>query len=269
MQNQFLINGKPEDSISPLDRGFSYGDGVFRTLPIRGGIPVAWERHYRKLSEDCNALGIVCPAEEVLLADMERLSGEKRDSVIKIIVTRGEGERGYTLPALAKPNRIVLCSPLPSYPVRNNAFGVRLHLCRLQLSSQPLLAGIKHLNRLENVLARTEWHDPEIAEGLLRDQSGNVIECTMSNIFIRQGNRLVTPDLGKCGVAGVTREIIMETAGQQGYEVAAETFSLDDLLQAEEVVICNSLIGVWQVRQLDEHQWPAGTLAEKLRLLLE
>jgi 4-amino-4-deoxychorismate lyase len=268
MRIHHLINGKPDAYLTPLDRGFAYGDGVFRTLPVKKGMPLSWRRHYRKLNDDCNALAIVCPSEDLLLSDIEHLCPDKDDCVLKIVVTRGESARGYALPPLAQPNRIVSRSAFPSYPAQNFKEGVSLHLCRLRLSSQPLLAGIKHLNKLENVLARMEWRDPDIADGLLLDQSGQVIECTMSNLFVRHGNRLATPDLGQCGVAGVTRDRIVELAPGLGYEVVTTSFDLETLLAGDEVIICNSLIGVWQVRQIAEHRWPAGSLAEKLRPLL-
>lgn len=267
-QHQFLINGKPDAALTPLDRGFAYGDGVFRTMPVRQGQPIGWRRHYRKLNDDCNALSIVCPSEELLLSDIERLASQE-DCVIKIVVTRGESARGYAVPPLAQPSRSVMKSSLPSYPHHYATEGVRLHLCKLRLGAQPRLAGIKHLNRLENVLARMEWRDKQIADGLLMDMAGNVIECTMSNIFMRQGQHIVTPDLSQCGVSGVTRERLIELLPSLGYTVEAAAFGLDALLQADEVIICNSLFGIWQVRQLESHTWQAGKLAEQLRPLLQ
>lgn len=268
MHIQYLVNGKPDGCLTPFDRGFAYGDGVFRTMQLLQGRAISWQQHYRKLRDDCNTLGIVCPAEDILLSDIAHLCSDNSDCVIKIVVTRGESTRGYAVPPLAQPLRIVSRSVFPSYPSQNVTQGVSLFLCRLRLSSQPLLAGIKHLNRLENVLARMEWNDPEFADGLLRDQADNVIECTMSNLFVQHGNRLITPDLGQCGVAGITRDRIMEVATNIGYEVSIENFKLDALLAADEVVICNSLIGVWQVRQLEERRWPVGSTAKKLRPLL-
>ncbi|HQR51072.1 MAG TPA: aminodeoxychorismate lyase [Methylophilaceae bacterium] len=268
MQNQFLINGR-HDGLTPLDRGFAYGDGVFRTLPVYRGHPHCWERHYHRLSDDCNALGIVCPPAELLLGDITRLCGDDEDAAFKIIVTRGNGMRGYAVPPLAQPNRVLLKSGLPIWPESNFSYGVSLHLCQLALSSQPRLAGIKHLNRLENVLARMEWTDANIADGLLLDIAGNVIECTMSNVFIRQNDILLTPDLTQCGVAGVTRQRIVELATTLGFEVRVCSFKLDSLLSADEVVLCNSLFGAWQVRELAGKTWPAGELASRLRTLLK
>lgn len=269
MQNSFLINGGFDACLTPLDRGFAYGDGVFRTMRVCRGLPVEWDRHYRKLHGDCAALGIDCPAADLLLADIGRLCHEDDEIVIKIVITRGEGARGYAIPSPAQANRVLIKAVLPSYPPQHFSEGVRLHLCQLRLALQPRLAGIKHLNRLENVLARAEWNDPQVADGLLLDMTGNVIECTMSNLFLRTGNRLATPDLSQCGVAGITRERIIELAPQLGYQVMVGAFGLQQLQQCDEMIICNSLYGVWQVRHLEDKKWPAGALAEQLRALLK
>jgi 4-amino-4-deoxychorismate lyase len=269
MQNQFLINGRREACLTPLDRGLAYGDGVFRTFLLRRGAVHCWTQHYRRLSDDCNALGIVCPPASVLLADVASLCDPVEQAVLKIIVTRGEGARGYAVAALSQPNRMLVKSALPVYPDQHFNEGVRLHLCQLRLARQPRLAGIKHLNRLENVLARMEWVDTQIADGLLLDSEGLVVECTMSNLFIRRGKILLTPDLSRCGVAGVTRQRIIDSGSELGYTVNIADFDLSALLAADEVIICNSLYGAWQVRALHDTVWPAGALAAALRNRLE
>jgi 4-amino-4-deoxychorismate lyase len=265
MQNFFLIDGRPEGVISPYDRGFSYGDGVFRTLPVRHGQPDQWERHYAKLKTDCDALGIACPLDSALLSDIAVLFADQTDGVAKVVVTRGEGVRGYAITADAAPRRVVMRSARREYPASYRIEGVDLHLCSLRLAPQPRLAGIKHLNRLENVLARAEWSSPDIAEGLLLDQDGYVIEGTMSNLFLRSGSLLRTPDLKRCGVAGVTRDRILDLASQQGLRSEIADITLDELKSADEVVICNSIIGVWQVRSLGEHRWQGRGLAQQLQ----
>ncbi|MCX7627602.1 MAG: aminodeoxychorismate lyase [Methylophilaceae bacterium] len=266
--HSYLINGRHESLITPFDRGLAYGDGVFRTLPVYAGQPHCWLRHYRHLEEDCNALGIVCPSAALLREDITKLVDEKEDAVVKIIITRGESERGYAVPPLAQPTRIVSKAALPRYPEKFFKEGVALHLCEIRLARQPRLAGIKHLNRLENVLARMEWVDPQIADGLLLDEDGMVIECCMSNLFVRYGNLLLTPDLSFCGVAGVTRERILELAGRMDFDTRICHLRLPDLLKAEELLICNSLYGAWQVRRLVDRVWPRSTLAARLRSLL-
>lgn len=266
---QFLINGHSETMLSPIDRGFAYGDGVFRTLRVKQGVPDSWALHYKKLVEDCNGLGIVCPSAELLLTDIERLFLPTEEAVAKIIITRGEGARGYALPALAQPTRVVIKASFPDYPKTNFNEGVQLHLCRLRLSHQPRLAGIKHLNRLENVMARMEWTDGAIADGLLLDGKGRAIECTMSNLFARFGKMLVTPDLSNCGVAGITRQRILEAIPQLGYLPKVSHIPLAKLMQADEIITCNSLYGAWQVIALDAQKWQPQGLATQLRNLLQ
>jgi 4-amino-4-deoxychorismate lyase len=264
-----LVNGLQSENIRVFDRGLTYGDGVFRTLLVRAGHPLCWTRHYDKLYADCAALDIVCPPEDILAAEMVKLIEGAPDCVLKIIVTRGESQRGYAIPEHMEPTRILMASPSPQYPANYLMEGVRLHLCSIRLAIQPLLAGIKHLNRLENVLARREWNTTEIAEGLMLDMDGNVIEGTMSNLFLLKGKTLHTPDLGRCGVAGVVRERIMDLAGRLGMTVRVENLPLARVYDADEVVICNSVIGVWQVRELAGKTWPAGRLAARLRSLLD
>lgn len=261
----YLVNGRRDGGLTPYDRGFAYGDGVFRTLPVYGGKAQCWQRHYLRLQSDCNALGIVCPAEEVLRDDVMRLLEPGDDAVIKITITRGESARGYAVPPLAQPTRVVSKASLPQYLESHFSEGVALHLCETRLARQPRLAGIKHLNRLENVLARMEWVDTQLADGLMLDEGGEVIEATMSNLFVRTGSRIATPDLSRCGVAGVTRDRILELAPQLGYTTEIRHLRLPELMDADEVIICNSLYGAWQVRRLASHTWPLDVLAARLR----
>jgi 4-amino-4-deoxychorismate lyase len=269
----YLINGDFNQAISPWDRGFSYGDGVFRTMLIRGGMPVDWPLNYQKLVIDCAAIGIVCPSAELLISDFVQLfSIEDIDSnqlaVVKIIITRGEGERGYNPPAVITPTRVVIKSAMPEYAEKSYTAGVDLHVCDTRLAPQIKLAGIKHLNRLENVLARMEWRDESIFDGLLLDYQGNVIECTMSNIFARFDTTLVTPDLSQCGVAGVTRQRIIALAAVLNLTIDVAQLPLSRLLQADEVIICNSLYGAFQVNKIGNTTWPQLALAKTFRNLL-
>lgn len=266
---QCLINGRSDLLLSPFDRGLAYGDGVFRTMPVKHGVVDHWDLHYNKLFSDCHALGIVCPSAEVLAGDIKHLFASDELAVAKIMVTRGEGERGYALPALAQPTRLLIKSAYPNYAAENFNQGVDLHLCRLRLPRQPMLAGIKHLNRLENVLARMEWTDNRFADGLLLDDKGRVIECTMSNVFARFGKMLLTPNLTQCGVAGITRQRILDAAPRLGYRPRIAHLPLSRLLQADEIIICNSLFGAWQVKSLAKQHWQPQQLAAQLRSCLQ
>src|SRR5512135_754027 len=156
-----LVNGAPGNTINAEDRGLAYGDGVFRTLRMQAGRPVCWERQFAKLQHDCGALKIPCPSALVLSSELQQLGKSKPDGVAKIIVTRGIATRGYAPSAQAETTRIVSVSPMTPFQIENAKQGVRVHVCRLRLGHQPLLAGIKHLNRLENVLAASEWQNQD------------------------------------------------------------------------------------------------------------
>jgi 4-amino-4-deoxychorismate lyase len=264
----YLVNGSLNQTISPFDRGFAYGDGVFRTLKIVRGLPEHWPQHYQKLVADCAAIGIVCPSAELLMSDFVQLFTPDEIAVAKIIITRGEGERGYAPPKVTMPMRVVTKSAAPNYADTNHLEGVSLHVCETRLTAQPKLAGIKHLNRLENVIARMEWQDEAIFDGLLLDQQDNVIECTMSNVFARFENTLITPDLTQCGVAGITRQQIISHAKLLDLTVKVEKLPLTRLLQADEVIICNSLYGAFQVTKVAKTTWAPQTLASHIRNLL-
>lgn len=265
-----LINGSFNQSVSPLDRGLAYGDGVFRTLKVVDGLPVNWPLHYQKLVADCSALGIVCPSAELLMSDFQQLfTPDETKAVAKIIITRGEGERGYKPPAVTMPMRVMIKANCAEYPENYFTQGVNVYLCDTRLAEQPKLAGIKHLNRLENVLARMEWNDPEFADGLMLDTSDHVIECTAANIFARFNDTLITPKLEKCGVSGITRERIIALAYTLNLKVQISSIALSKLLTADEIIICNSLYGAWQVHELGNKSWPALPLAAKLRDALQ
>lgn len=259
-----LVNGVHSDAVSVYDRGLAYGDGVFRTLLVRGGRPLFWERHYAKLASDCAALRIPAPSRELLERDIAHVASQEPDGVIKIIITRGNAARGYAIPAAVVAQRIVLSAPLPDYP-NSYADGVRVRICATRLSAQPRLAGIKHLNRLENVLARSEWSAPEIAEGLMCDADGNVICGTMSNVFLVCNGELLTPDLARCGVAGVQRERVLELARANQVPARIALLSREDVLSSAEVFVVNSVIGIWPVISLEDCTWKAGQVTARVR----
>lgn len=268
-QHTYLINGGTDDVVSALDRGLSYGDGVFRTFKVVDCVPVNWPIQYQKLVADCGAIGIVCPSAELLMTDFQALFAIDETAVAKVIITRGIGERGYAPPAVTAPTRIVLKSPMPVYAETNFSEGVSLYLCKTPVAHQPMLAGIKHLNRLENVLARAESLDPAYVDGLMLDVDGHVIECTSANFFIRIGKRLITPDVTQAGVAGVTRQRILDMAHYLQLTPEIRHIRLSDVLLADEAMICNSLYGAWQVRRIGDTHWPAGSLAHDFRELLK
>jgi 4-amino-4-deoxychorismate lyase len=248
-----LIDGRPGDGVPAGDRGLAYGDGVFRTLRIRNGVPLFWTRHYDRLHRDAAALGIAAPPEHLLRADIAGLAHGFADASVKIIITRGDGERGYAPGAETIPRRVVSVHSLPSVPAPGT---VCLRFCTITLSDQPRLAGIKHLNRLENVLARAEWQDPQIFEGLMCNSDGHVIEGTRCNLFIVEEGRVVTPLLDRCGVAGITRDWVIEQFANEHPDSAVEDIITRQRLQkAGAVFLTNSLLGIIPVDRLGETRW--------------
>ncbi len=263
----FLVNGWPAQSVDAADRGLMYGDGVFRTLVARSGRPLNWAHHYRLLARDCACLGLPCPGQSVLLEEIARVAS--RDSVAKVMVTRGASGRGYAWGQDFEPTRIVAAWPgVPQSP-ECAADGVRVRRCNLALAIQPRLAGVKSLNRLENVLARAEWRDPAIREGLLADAEGRLVEGTMSNVFFSTGGALVTPSLARCGVEGSQRARVLELARADGIDCEVRDATFDELDRAGEVFLTNSVIGLWPVAAFGERRWLPGPLARRLQRLLE
>lgn len=265
-----LINGRAASEIAVTDRGLHYGDGLFETIAIcnEHPVPALYRRHLKRLAEGCRRLDITIPRRAVLDKEIARVCQDVLRGALKIIVTRGNGGRGYRPVQPIQATRILSVHPWPDYPAFFAEDGITLRICRTPLGRNPALAGMKHLNRLEQVLARGEWNDPLIPEGLMLDSEGGVIEGTMSNIFIFKNKRLLTPDLSQCGVAGIMRGFVLEQAAALGVKVAVRPLRLTDIEQADEFFVCNSLIGLWPVRHLEGHHYPPGPLTQRLRRLL-
>ncbi|KPY94611.1 4-amino-4-deoxychorismate lyase [Pseudomonas syringae pv. spinaceae] len=258
------VDGCCADTLSVKDRGLAYGDGVFETVAVKGGQPLLLERHLQRLENGCQRLAIAI--DQVLVCtEMTRFAAELGDGVMKLILTRGDSQRGYAPAPDTQSRRILLGSPAPAYPVAHAEQGVRLFACQTRLAEQPLLAGLKHLNRLEQVLARSEWSDSEHAEGLMCDTSGRLIEGVYSNLFLVSAGRLLTADLSRCGVAGVMRAELLDQARNLGLAVDIRDVHLSDLEAADEVFLCNSVYGVWPVCRFAALNWPVGPLTRKLQ----
>jgi len=264
-----LVNGESGELISIRDRGLLYGDGVFRTIRAVAGQLQHLPLHFEKLQHDCAELGIACPALEMLARESSDLLERHGDGIYKLIVTRGVGPRGYAPPENAQTTHIWDYSPAPNYPSSWKHSGIRLHLCKMRLTHQPRLAGIKHLNRLENVLAASEWCNTDFAEGLLMDPTGKVIEATRSNVFLVSHGILVTPQLSNCGVAGVQRGRVLSWALQHKMPLQVRDVQLDEIWAADELFLVNSVIGLWSVCELEVKFWTDFPVAMKIRHNLE
>jgi len=244
-----LVNGKSEDRINITDRGLQYGDGLFETIAFRNGVAEFIDAHIQRLLAGCDRLKIPFLQLDLLHQELESVYQRCNGSacIIKIVITRGSGGRGYLADSSTVPTRIISTHAMPNYPESYSNKGVSVRFCQHKLSENTVLAGLKHLNRLDNVLARNEWTDTAIAEGLMFDQSNHLIEGTMSNVFIVKSQQLLTPLLNKSGVAGIMRAQIIQLANQLGLKVTESILTQDDVANADEVFVCNSVNGIWPI----------------------
>lgn len=261
-----LVDGVVQSQVDATDRGLHYGDGLFETLAVFEGKIRCWADHWRRLSEGCRRLGLHCPEQDLLEREAFELSEAAPRKVVKILLTRGSGPRGYRISKRGATRRILTASDWPDYPPQYAQEGVRVRLCQTRLGHNPALAGLKHCNRLEQVLARQEWQD-EAEEGLMLDVDGNVIEGTMSNVFLVFNDALITPDVNRCGVAGVTRQRIIDRSSDLGIPVEVAKITLEHLHDAQALFLCNTLIGLWPVRFFDGRNYPLSGLLPALRTI--
>lgn len=262
---EFLLNGSSASHLSLADRAIHYGDGLFETLAIRHGRFEFWQRHMARLERGCARLGIAMPEHALLLREARALA-TGTDGVLKIIISRGEGGRGYRPPsnAEAETTRLLALYPLPHYPPEYAEKGVAMRYCATPVSLNPALAGLKHLNRLEQVLARAEWSDAAIAEGVMCNLHDQVVEGTMSNLFFVSGGTLHTPDLSNNGVAGIIREVIMDLAADLNIPLRCGGYPRSEFESADEMFITNSIIGLWPVRQIESRAYGVGPVTVRL-----
>ena len=245
-----LVNGMPGDAISIHDRGLQFGDGVFETIAVQSGNLLCREAHFSRLETGCRHLSITCPDRSLLERESDRLCESLASAVLKIIITRGSGGRGYHPPEEISANRILSVHEQPVYPSAYYRDGIDSYVCGGRIDHAPALAGIKHLNRLEQIILRREVAATPYPEGVVLDRNDNVVEGSMSNIFVVKDGKLITPDLSRCGIAGVIRKSIIELDKAAGRETAIRTIAREELFEADEIFYCNSVIGIWPVKRI-------------------
>lgn len=264
-----LVNGEETGAVPVTDRGLQFGDGVFETIAVRDGEPRLLDRHLDRLFQGADRLGFSPPARGVLEEEAARIAAGTDRAVLKMIVTRGSGGRGYAMPEKAVPRRVMVLNPWRGRPAAEYREGAAVISCQTRLAVNPRLAGIKHLNRLEQVTARAEWSDPGIAEGLMRDTGGLIVEGTSSNLFLVLEGTLLTPDLSRCGVAGIMRARVMGLCREAGIEPETGPVRPEQLAGAGEMFLTNSLLGILPVSRLDSRSLAVGPVTRRLMEMLE
>jgi len=258
-----LVNGTDAGGIAIDDRGLQYGDGLFETMAASDGRIRNFELHLARLEEGCRRLGMPMPSPGLIGEECSRVLEGLGNGTVKLIVTRGPGPRTYRPPADPSVTRIVSCAAPKPRGVALSPLVVRL--CQTRLGQNPLLAGIKHLNRLEQVLACAEWDDPEVGEGLMLSMDGRLVCATAANVFLVAGGRLVTPEIRDCGVAGVMRQVVLKAAAALGIPVSIEDVRPEALDSADEVFVTNAVTGVRPVGELmGVRKWAVGEVTRRL-----
>lgn len=254
----FWVNGQRADSIALSDRSFQYGDGCFTTILTRHGQIEGWSAHVTRMEACLRLLGIEFPDWQRVRQWLETASLPAAKAGLKLHVSRGEGGRGYSPAHVTTPNVTISHFPFPAHYEQWQQNGVALGVCERRLGHNPLLAGHKHNNRLEQVLLKQELDEQGYADGLALDIDGFVIETTMANLFWCREDTLFTPDLTLAGVAGTMRERVLQCALTMGLHIEVGQFTLCDIEQADEVFICNALLGVAPVSAISHKMFTIG-----------
>ncbi len=273
-----LVNGATAGHVSVLDRGLHFGDGLFETIACRHHRPRFLTLHLERLLQGCRVLGLVPPEARLLRQEVAQLAAAHERSIVKLIVTRGPAiARGYAVSGSERATRVAIRY---SWPVEDPVLwqqGVSVRMAAVRLGENPAIAGLKHCNRLEQILARGEPDAAAAAEALMLSRSGNLVSGTMTNVFLVDGPagapRLRTPTIDLCGVAGVMRRVVMREAARAGVPAAECTLWPADLDSASEIFLSNARIGIWPVRRIGERTLTPGPLTrqlqQRLRPLLE
>jgi 4-amino-4-deoxychorismate lyase len=268
-----LINGVGADGVSVLDRGLHFGDGLFETIACLHGRARFLALHLERLAHGCRTLGISAPESQVLRAEIERLAGAQERAIVKLIVTRGRAiARGYAVSGREQATRVVIRYPWPVEETALQQRGVSVRVAAMRLGENPAIAGLKHCNRLEQILARREPEGAAAVEALMLSRSGRLVSGTMTNVFLVDGPpqspRLRTPAIELCGVAGVMRRVVLREAARAGIGASECALWPADLDAAAEVFLTNARVGIWPVGRLGERTLEPGPVTRRLQTLL-
>ena len=265
----FLINGREQDSLPASDRATQFGDGCFTTARILNGDICLLDAHILRLQTACERLMIPYTDWDALRREMRQLASGKRSGVLKAIISRGSGGRGYSGASCVHPTRILTVSAYPAHYERWRGEGTVLTLSPVRLGRNPMLAGIKHLNRLEQILIRTHLEQTDADEALVLDSEGYITECCAANLLWRKGRDVFTPSLKQAGVDGIMRQFCLRHLAHSGFRVVEVSAGEDALLAADEVIICNALMPVVPVRAYGQRCWSSRELFQFLAPICE
>jgi len=270
--SHWFHDNKPADVVSIDDRAFQYGDGLFETIAIRSGEPRLWNYHLDRLTTGCERLRIAPPDLRSLRTQLDHAVAQSGEipayCAAKIVVSCGVSARGYareTPTSAATYIGVFATMPVATELYRD---GVETLVCDTRLALFSATAGLKTLNRLEQVLARSECTTHSAFEGLTLDASEQLICGTMSNVFIVSNQTIITPSLHRCGVEGVMRRHTIETLHANGIAVDIRDVGEDELYRSDEVFLTNSQFGILPVRRCGEKVWRQHPLTQKVMAMM-
>ena len=266
-----LVDGVAAESIDARDRGVMFGDGLFETLAVVDGVIVNWSDHNERLRAGCATLDIPCPQTGLLADEILSVATNHVRSVVRLTLTRGTGGVGYAPPPDPTPTRIVVRRAWPEHYAAKATHGVKIGIASHPLSTNSRLAGLKHLNRLDQVLASREIDSAHWDEALMRDADGQIIEATRCNVFAVLDDELVTPALDTAGVRGVMRKNVLAVAAALGITTRECSLRLADVEGADELFLCNAIAGIWPVVMLHSdtpRTFPIGSTTHAIRAAL-
>lgn len=269
MMGRKFVNGVEGGSVSVDDRGLQYGDGLFETMGATDGRVRRFQSHMARLTEGCHRLGMPTPPVDLIETDCLRALEGFGAAVVKLTLTRGPGPRSYPPPAEPSLTRIIV-STAQQVSESEAARPLTLRVCETRLGRNPRLAGMKHLNRLEQVLAGAELREPAVDEGLMRSTDDRIVCATAANVFLVRSGELLTPQISDCGVSGVMREVVLRLAKTLGIHVEVGDYTLDDVVQADECFLTNAVRGIRPVGCImGVNDFRPGEMTARLRAAVE
>ncbi|WP_117233288.1 aminodeoxychorismate lyase [Vibrio maerlii] len=259
----YWLNGTQADSISLTDRSFQYGDGCFTTILVKAAEPQWLTFHIERMEACLKVLGIPVPCWAEVIQWLSKAAIDAPLSGLKLHISRGSGGRGYSPSGVMNPDITISAFDYPQHYHSIQSQGIELGLCEAKLGINPMLAGHKHNNRLEQILLKAEMDRVGLVDGVVLDIHDHVVETTMANLFWCKDKTIYTPSLEDCGVSGIVRRLIIQDAEQLGHKAVIGKFDLDHLANADEVFISNSILGVAPVIKVGQYQFRRGPMSRQ------
>ncbi|WP_086982964.1 aminodeoxychorismate lyase [Vibrio aphrogenes] len=267
----FFVNGHRQEHISLQDRSFHYGDGCFTTILVKEGEPLYLEAHQQRLTQTCQRLAISLPAWQpkivnwIKQAIIESGFASAQFSGIKVHISRGSGGRGYSAKGATQTQVTIQAFRYPEHYAQWQSEGIKVGVSLIGLGVNPLLAGLKHNNRLEQVLIKQDIEQQMVDDCIVLDCHGHIVEMCAANIFWIRQQRIFTPELKQSGVAGIQRQRVLQYAQQHSYPVEVGQFVLNDILTADEIFITNALHGVVPIVRINKTTFNVGPMTRMIQ----